>query len=727
MKQKLATQQGEIAALKATLAAGNQQANSLAQQLSSPSSSRKRARGDSLAGEAAAAVQQQAQELDQLRLSTRWESQLAEMQAALARSEARANAAQEQHQSAMRHAQELKGELAQKQQQLQQLQAAHMQSCETSVTVPAVTSTDGGDAGALGILEARLEEQATRHGNILQDMQGQLQQCREALAAAKASSCTAPPTGTPTVQGSDGMGERCAVAEREAAALRKQLAAAERRQRRLQSSMEERSEQSESILALRDERNALQEQVSRLQSSVQAEARCTAALHRGVRAAQDAAKRLADMHTEGRQDEHAAVPEESAADAALDSAVAWSRLATAVDAAVQGWTVASTAAHENAQLLGTVRAKLVRAERQATEHAARASALEGELASSDALRIQAITAAASAERRVASLTREVEAMEAVLTASTSSPARRGAAAPATGMVTPGKASLDTATSDASGNHLAQALKDARAEIAQLRAQSQSDMTPNAAVGKIREQLQSAQEQLAGTQKQLQGALAAQEKLMAENAGLQHQVGRGDFNTGTTKVLHLRQNPLKDATAAVEDRREAQVADMQAEMTRLRVALLAMQSSQATTTALVSSGVEHSSAASVLNESAAFVPALELENAKKKTERLMSVFKDRMKTVKDGLYEITGWKVNVDQRPGESSAVFRLSSQFAERESDEVKFHFTPGGEVSMLETEYCPSRVDPKLLMLLQIGSSGRLPAFLASLTLDLHSKQTLA
>ena len=714
-------QQSEIASLKSTQVSASQQSTSLLDG-SSPAGARKRSRGDALQANPTNSIQQQARELEQQQLVSKWEAELSELQSAVSRSESRAGALEQQRAASESRAQQLEAQVSrlqlQLQQQQQQLQIAEQRTLDGAPSPLAVdASEDAPHSAALRVLEERLTQQRTQHAAMVQELQQQLTDTSQALQAAQSA-----PTGglctpaAPPALGDGGLAERCSAAERETAALRKQMAAAERRQRRLQATMDERSDISESLVALRDERNALQQQVARLQASVQGEARCTAALQRAVRAATDATQRLTDMHSDTSDAvSHGAVD----SDGGLEGSLAWSRLAGAVDAAVHAWTASATAVRDNAQQLGTVRAKLVRAERQATENAARASALEGELATCDSQRIQAQTAAASAQRRIASLTREVEAMEALVASKSVSPSRQ--AAPAGGLVTPVKGGGHEDGGDA---HLAAALKEAREEIKQLQAQASSEMTPNAAVGKLRLQLDTAQEQLAATQKQLTGALAAQEKLLAENAGLQHQVGRGDFNSGTTKVLHLKANPLRDATQAAETQKDAQLAELQAEMTRLRTALQAAHAQVADTAPTAAGG---SDTASVLNESTAYVPAAKLEQALKKTDRLMTVFKERMKTVKDGLYEITGWKMNVDQRAGDPTAVFRFASQFAEREGDELKFQFAPGGEVSMLETTYCPARVDPRILMLLQVGSSGRLPAFLASLTLDLHGKQTIA
>jgi hypothetical protein len=563
--------------------------------------------------------------------------------------------------------------------------------------------------GQGGILALRLQEQRASYDALLGDLQAQLLQAQKAQPSnsAQVSQGTLNPH---TVAGSVDLRQ----AKAQAASLRKQLAAAERRNRRLQAAATERAGGSEGLLELRLEREALTAQVARLQVGQGSAAEVEAALQRGCAAVTASTERLLDMR--GLQSAHVSVVSEQSTGAGERAARVWAALHSCVDGLVQEWLTVATSARESAQSTGSMRAKLVRCERQAAEDAARISALEAELVGSDTQRIADQCAAATAERRVASLTREVQSLEALLDTFSKG---RAAVGDSSSPRTPTK-QIRQREGDALSPlqlHAATSLAQARDEIAALQAAASSSMTPNAAVEKLRGQAAVVQDELGAVRQQLSACLAREERLLAETAALQHQVGRGDFNAGTTKVLHLKANPVADAASVSQRQAEAHLVEVEAELTRLR---------NAVTAAEVRGGGTAGEGGSVLNESTAFVPAAALEQAKTKCDRLMSVFKQKTKTFRDGLYEITGWKVNMEQKvTGE--AVFRFSSLFAEREEDELRFALSAAGQVQMLESAYCPSRVDPKLLMLLQIGGGARLPAFFASLTLDLHGKQTLA
>lgn len=557
---------------------------------------------------------------------------------------------------------------------------------------PAPTPPDA----ALVQLEQRLTSQREKYEGMLSELQGEIKALKEAAAAAAAP----PPAATATspdrgVSADTSSLQAEVVALRRAnMTLRRDVAAAQRKARRTRAAADTTDTQ-HGPAVLREQVASLTGQVARLQEQSQEAARARAALQHATTACSKAARGLEELVAgtqEAAAEATAGLDSEELPGLTAAANAATTALGRAVAEVAAAWSAMQDEGKAAAGALGTLRVKLARAERGASEAEARAAALEGEVAQADAARITAVTSAAAAERRVASLQREVASLEA-LVSSLQSRSR-------------GKAGAED---DQAVQHLKEQLEAARAELASSAAAT-SDMAPAAAVSQLQSQVASLKEQVAKSGKALDTALAGQEKLEAENAALRARVGRGEYDTATTKVLHLRANPASQAAQKVKDDAAATVAELQAEVERLRALQL-------------SAGADAAAASGAAGQSTALVPAAELSNAQKRADRLMTVFKKKIKAFRQGVYLITGWKVDMELRPDDSST-FVLRSQFAELEGDSLRFSIDSEETVNLEATPFCPKRVDQRTYAFLQMR--GSVPAFVAQLALDLFEKQTL-
>jgi hypothetical protein len=165
-------------------------------------------------------------------------------------------------------------------------------------------------------------------------------------------------------------------------------------------------------------------------------------------------------------------------------------------------------------------------------------------------------------------------------------------------------------------------------------------------------------------------------------------GRGSFNPETTRVLHLKESPLLEA--------------LKEEINILRRQLVT---------------------ASGEKNKAKLAP-----DPEKLNQRLKENFKEQIAHFREGVYLMTGFKV--DMLPGTDRPTFRVRSVFSEQEQDHLMLKWPKGekeGDVSsldMLNTDFAKA--------LSTTHSSDYmtkykcLPAFMASVQLSLFEKQTM-
>ena len=168
-------------------------------------------------------------------------------------------------------------------------------------------------------------------------------------------------------------------------------------------------------------------------------------------------------------------------------------------------------------------------------------------------------------------------------------------------------------------------------------------------------------------------------------------GKGSFNPERTRVLHMGTNPL---TMALKE--EIVVLKKQVEV--------------------LSSGDSGKKSKSAYSTDV---------DPNKLHQRLKQSFKEQISRFREGVYLMTGYKV--DMIPENDRYKFKVRSVFAERERDYLLFQWPEGKEVTsldLLNTEYAKLLTkSPSYEYMTKFHS---LPAFLASAQLGLFEKQTM-
>lgn len=107
-------------------------------------------------------------------------------------------------------------------------------------------------------------------------------------------------------------------------------------------------------------------------------------------------------------------------------------------------------------------------------------------------------------------------------------------------------------------------------------------------------------------------------------------------------------------------------------------------------------------------------------------RLKEVFKEKIAQYREAVYLLTGYRIDlltVDSVPRAQTRL-RLRSMYAERPDDAIEFMWRDLVTLELLDSPFVSDYLDQKYLRYLQTSKS--VPAFLASVTLDLQEKQTL-
>lgn len=198
---------------------------------------------------------------------------------------------------------------------------------------------------------------------------------------------------------------------------------------------------------------------------------------------------------------------------------------------------------------------------------------------------------------------------------------------------------------------------------------------------------------------------AQEAEQRANAA-EALAGKGSFDPETTRVLHLSETPLAKTL-----KEEIQVLQRQLEVANAA----AINNNKGSNKSLVG------------NSSASKISV----DAEKLNKRLKENFKEQIALFREGVYLMTGFKV--DMLPGTERPTFRVRSVYAEKEEDHLllkwpKTSSSSGGDsvksLDLLHTDFANNLTSTSSYEYMTKFSS--LPAFLAAVQLNLFEKQTV-
>lgn len=216
----------------------------------------------------------------------------------------------------------------------------------------------------------------------------------------------------------------------------------------------------------------------------------------------------------------------------------------------------------------------------------------------------------------------------------------------------------------------------------------------------------------------------------------------DFDTSTTKVLHIVDNPFslaRQEKAAEETKGQArETISIPTNAENVRVPPQEQGSTVTPSTAVTEPTVPvdtsmalSAPANAATTQSAGASSGTSSEkidvtaggvDSSKLNQRLKEMFKERISSFREAVYLLTGYKI--DLQSADSSGGYsrlRLRSMYAENPDDAFLFQWK-GGSLELLDTPFA-EKLDPKHFSYLTTCHS--VPAFLSAITIELFENQT--
>eukprot|EP00571_Detonula_confervacea_P011163 CAMPEP_0172309292 /NCGR_PEP_ID=MMETSP1058-20130122/9629_1 /TAXON_ID=83371 /ORGANISM="Detonula confervacea, Strain CCMP 353" /LENGTH=689 /DNA_ID=CAMNT_0013021889 /DNA_START=73 /DNA_END=2142 /DNA_ORIENTATION=+ len=187
-------------------------------------------------------------------------------------------------------------------------------------------------------------------------------------------------------------------------------------------------------------------------------------------------------------------------------------------------------------------------------------------------------------------------------------------------------------------------------------------------------------------------------------------GTGSYNSETTRVVHLKSNPLTDAMR---------------EKYQLEIDSLKRRLEEAEASVSTQGGGTTTPDASKSRGSFGSAGSRDSVDVQKLHSRLKEQFRNQIALFRQGVYLITGFKIDMSQ--GENDCqLFTIRSLYGEREEDHMVFKWSPKkkNKLDILNTDMAhllmkgPSGV--------YVTEHGSWPGFMASVTLQLFDQQTV-
>ena len=232
--------------------------------------------------------------------------------------------------------------------------------------------------------------------------------------------------------------------------------------------------------------------------------------------------------------------------------------------------------------------------------------------------------------------------------------------------------------------------------------------------------------------------AKAETAAARAAEAEKLAGKGSYNSDTTRVLHLESNPLTDA---MREKFQKEIDSLKRRLEETETAAASSSSnkqggdgSATTTTTPDPASKSRGSLDSATSRDSSIVDAQKLHatnvDAQKLHARLKEQFRNQIALFRQGVYLITGFKIDMSQSQGGGSEsdcqIFTVRSIYGEDEGDHLIFKWSPKkkSKLDMLNTDMAhllmkgPSGV--------YVKEHGSWPGFMASVTLQLFDQQTV-
>ncbi|KAL3783154.1 hypothetical protein ACHAW5_002178 [Stephanodiscus triporus] len=206
-------------------------------------------------------------------------------------------------------------------------------------------------------------------------------------------------------------------------------------------------------------------------------------------------------------------------------------------------------------------------------------------------------------------------------------------------------------------------------------------------------------------------------------------GKGSYNPDTTRVLHLESNPLTDA---MQEKFRAEIDSLKRRLEEAEIAAAATSSPSdqkggdgtTTTTSPDPFNKIRGSLDSATSRDSSNVDAQKLH------ARLKEQFRNQIALFRQGVYLITGFKIDMSQSQGGGSEsdcqIFTVRSIYGANEGDHLMFKWSPKkkSKLDMLNTDMAHLLMKGPCGM--YVKDHGSWPGFMASVTLQLFDQQTV-
>mmetsp|Transcript_30176 Transcript_30176/g.61421 ORF Transcript_30176/g.61421 Transcript_30176/m.61421 type:complete len:719 (+) Transcript_30176:1-2157(+) len=202
-------------------------------------------------------------------------------------------------------------------------------------------------------------------------------------------------------------------------------------------------------------------------------------------------------------------------------------------------------------------------------------------------------------------------------------------------------------------------------------------------------------------------------------------GKGFYNDESTRVLHLESNPLTDA---IREKYQGEIDSLIRKLEEMEEALAGKQSALAHVAGTPSSSLDRGSIGSGKKDE-----TLTSLDAQKLHKRLKERFKEQIGLFREGVYLITGFKIDMSFSESDCPR-FKVRSIYGEREEDHLMFQWPKNKGKDQLEAASASlDLMTTNMARALMSGPSAiymtkfdSVPAFMASVTMSLFEKQTI-
>lgn len=216
----------------------------------------------------------------------------------------------------------------------------------------------------------------------------------------------------------------------------------------------------------------------------------------------------------------------------------------------------------------------------------------------------------------------------------------------------------------------------------------------------------------------------EERTKAETAAIRAAkaetlAGTGVYNLDTTKVVHLQSNPVTDA---MREKFMAEIESLKRRLEDAECATIATTTSLSSTKTPAANKNRGSFGSASSGDSSNNTNNLD---SQKLHERLKEQFRNQIALFRQGVYLLTGFKIDMTQSDSDCQ-IFTVRSIYGENEGDQLVFKWSPKkkSKLDMLNTDMA------HLLMQgpsgIYVTEHGSWPGFLASVTLQLFDQQTM-